>query len=250
MLALVACHHGGQRPIRPAIDPEISRLTKEQIFDRGEQQLAAKKYVRARNYYSYIYENFPNDPLGRRALLRVADTYFAQGDAVNLVEAQYKYRDFINRYPGSDSADYAMLQIAMVSYKQMEKPDRDQQKTREAVDKFTDMIHTFPNSPLRPEAEKKLQDAIDRLAKHEHIVARFYIKRRSYSAAIQRLNGLVEQYPNYRERDAVFYDLGTALAGLGRKAEARLYFERVISEFPKSEYADKAKRRLDQMKTA
>ena len=54
----------------------------------------------------------------------------------------------------------------------------------------------------------------------------------------------------YRERDAVFYDLGTALAGMGRKAEARLYFERVISEFPKSEYADKAKRRLDQMKTA
>ena len=51
-------------------------------------------------------------------------------------------------------------------------------------------------------------------------------------------------------RDAVFYDLGTALAGLGRKAEARLYFERVISEFPKSEYADRAKRKLDQMKTA
>ena len=51
-------------------------------------------------------------------------------------------------------------------------------------------------------------------------------------------------------RDAVFYDLGTALAGLGRKAEARLYFERVISEFPKSEWADKAKKRLDQMKAA
>jgi outer membrane protein assembly factor BamD len=141
-----------------------------------------------------------------------------------------------------------MLQIGMVSYKQMEKPDRDQAKTREAVEKLTEMIHTFPNSPLRPEAEKRLQEATDRLAKHEHIVARFYIKRRSYLAAVQRLNGIIEQYPNYR--DAVFYDLGTALAGLGRKAEARLYFERVISEFPKSEYADKAKRRLDQMKTA
>jgi outer membrane protein assembly factor BamD len=249
LLALAGCSHGN-KPVRRSVDPELTKLTKEQLFDRGEQQLAAKKWARARTYYSYIYENYPNDPLGRRALLRVADTYFAQGDPVNLVEAQYKYRDFINRYPGSDSADYAMLQIGMVSYKQMEKPDRDQAKTREAVDKLTEMIHTFPNSPLRPEAEKRLQEATDRLAKHEHIVARFYIKRRSYLAAVQRLNGIIEQYPNYRERDAVFYDLGTALAGLGRKAEARLYFERVISEFPKSEYADKAKRRLDQMKTA
>ncbi|HEY8133929.1 MAG TPA: outer membrane protein assembly factor BamD [Thermoanaerobaculia bacterium] len=249
-LTLGACRHGGPRPMRPAFDPELTKLTKEQVFDRGEEQFARKKYPRARTYYSYIYENYPNDPLGRRALLRVADTYYAQGDAVNLVEAQYKYRDFINRYPGSDRADYAMLQIAMVAYKQMEKPDRDQQKTREAVEKFNDMIKTFPNSVLRPEAEKRLQDALDRLAKHEHIIARFYIKRGSYQAAILRLNGLVDMYPNYSDRAAVFYDLGTALAGLGRKAEARLYFERVISEFPKSEYADKAKRRLDQMKTA
>jgi len=249
-LTLAACrHHTASRVIRPAIDPELTKLSKEQIFDRGEDQFAKKRYPRARTYYSYIYENFPNDPLGRRALLRVADTYYSQGDPVNLVEAQYKYRDFINRYPGSDRADYAMLQIAMVAYKQMEKPDRDQQKTREAVEKFNDMLRTFPNSPLRPDAEKRLQDALDRLAKHEHIVARFYMKRRSYAAALQRLNYIVDTYPNYRERDAVFYDLGTSLAGLGRKAEARLYFERVISEFPKSDYADKARRRLDQIKT-
>jgi len=36
---------------------------------------------------------------------------------------------------------------------------------------------------------------------------------------------------------------------MGRKAEARLYFERVISEFPKSEYAQKAKKQLDSIKT-
>src|SRR5206468_650551 len=81
-LVLAACRHNAPRQIRPAIDPELTKLTKEQIFDRGEAQFAKKRYPKARTYYSYIYENFPNDPLGRRALLRVADTYYAQGDPV------------------------------------------------------------------------------------------------------------------------------------------------------------------------
>lgn len=249
LVALIAigCSRG-PRAIRPAVDPELLTLTKEQIFAKGEEQFERRKWQRARNYYSHVYENYPNDPLGRRSLLRVADTYFNQGDPVNLVEAQYKYRDFINRFPGSENADYAMLQIAMVSYKQMEKPDRDQQRTREAVEKFNEMLRAYPRSPLRPEAEKGLQEALDRLARHEHIVAKFYIKRRSHLAAVQRLNYLIDTYPNYAGRDGAFYDLGTALAALGRNGEARLYFERVVSEFPQSEYAERARKRLDGMK--
>jgi len=248
LFALTACHHTQQR--KPLVDPELAKLTKEQAFQKGEDQYAKRKYQKARTFFSYVYENFPNDPLGRRALLRVADSYFAQRDAVNLVEAQYKYRDFINRYPGSDRADYAMLQIAMVSYLQMEKPDRDQQKTNEALEKFNEMLRAYPNSPLKPEAEKRRQDVLDRLAKHEHIVARFYMKRKAYNAAITRLNYIVEKYPNYHDKDAVFFDLGSSLAAMGRKAEARLYFERVLSEFPKSDYAERAKRKLDSLKTA
>ena len=42
--------------------------------------------------------------------------------------------------------------------------------------------------------------------------------------------------------------MARALNGMGRKAEARLYFERVLSEYPKSQYTDRAKRKLDQLK--
>jgi outer membrane protein assembly factor BamD len=253
VLSVAACRHGNNqqpRTMRNPVDREMLKLTKEQVFEHGEEQFAKKKWAKARTYYTHLYENFPNDPLGRRSLLRIADTYYQQGDAVNLVEAQYKYRDFLNRYPGSESADYAMLQIAMCSYGQMERPDRDQAKTREALDKFNDMLATYPRSALAKDAQKRRQEVLDRLAKHDHIVARYYIKRHSYNAAVSRLNSIVEKYPDYADRAGVFYDLGTALSGLGRKAEARLYFERVITEFPQSNYASQAKRRLDQMKTA
>lgn len=243
-----ACHRG-PRQLRPVVNPEFANLSKEQIFQRGEDFYGRRKWTRARTWYQNVYENYPSDPLGRRSLLRIADTYFMQGDPVNLVEAQYKYRDFINRYPGSDKADYAMLQIAMVSYKQMDKPERDQQKTREAVEKFNDMLRAYPHSPLRPEAETRLQDVLDHLARHEHVIARYYMKRGSYDAAVKRLNYLIDNYHGYREKDAVFFDLAQSLERLGRNGEAKLYYDRVVTEFPRSRMADRARQRLGSLKT-
>src|SRR5688572_14925576 len=247
LLVVAACNRG-PRVYRPVVDPELLQLSKEQLFQKGEEQFGRRKWQRARTYFSHLYESFPNDPLGRRSLLRIADTYYEQGNPVNLVEAQYKYRDFINRYPTSEHADYAMLRIAMCSFKQMERPDRDQAKTREAVEKFDDMLRSHPKSALRPEAEARRQDALNRLAKHEHMVARFYIKRGSYPSAVQRLNYLIDTYANYDDRAGAFYDLGRALTRLGRHGEAKLYFERVLTEFPDSDYAQDAKRRLNDSK--
>ncbi len=247
LLAVTACNRG-PKVYTPVVDPELLKLSKEQIFARGEESFSNRRFPRARTYYSHLYETLPNDPLGRRSLLRIADTFYEQGGPVNLVEAQYKYRDFINRYPTSEHADYAMLRIAMCSYQQMEKADRDQQKTKEALEKFDDMLRSHPNSALKGEALARRQEVLDRLARHEHIVARYYIKRGSWNAAVQRLNFLIDTYTNYNDRAGAFYDLGTALNRLGRAGEARLYFERVVTEFPESSYAERAKRRLSDLK--
>ncbi|HUP49862.1 MAG TPA: outer membrane protein assembly factor BamD, partial [Thermoanaerobaculia bacterium] len=100
VLVAAACSRG-PRQIRPVVDPEFLNLSQEEIFRRGEEHFENRKWQRARTHFAHVYENYPNDPLGRRSLLRVADTYYNQGDAVSLVEAQYKYRDFLNRFPGS-----------------------------------------------------------------------------------------------------------------------------------------------------
>ena len=244
MLILITGCSSSRSAVQPELDPELANLTKEQIFARADELYAQKKWSRSRKFYSHVYEYYPNDPLGRRGLLRVADTYFQQGDPINLIEAQYKYRDFVNRYPASENADYAMLQIAMVAFKQMEGPERDQTKTREAITKLEEMLAAYPDSPLRPEAEERMREARGRLARADHAVAEFYLKRGNPRAALGRLNYLVETYPAYEQRPKVFFDLGRALEGLGRLGEARLYYERVIAEFPDSGWAKDAKERL------
>jgi outer membrane protein assembly factor BamD len=246
-VTLVGCRSKRDEVYQPKVNPEFLNLSKDEIFAKGEDLYAKEKWAKCREYFTYVYENFPNDPLARRSLLRIADAYQKQGGDVNLVEAQYKYRDFINRFPTSEFADYATLQIANVSFLQMEKPDRDQAKTKEAIQKYREMIALYPASPYRPEAEEKMQIALDGLAKHEQIIARFYIKRSDYTAALSRLEGILRDYPDYTQKGELFYDLGVSLAGLGRAGEAKLYFERVITEFPDAEIAGEARKQLEKL---
>jgi outer membrane protein assembly factor BamD (BamD/ComL family) len=74
------------------------------------------------------------------------------------------------------------------------------------------------------------------------------MKRGSFNAASLRLNHLIDTYTAYNDRAGAFYDLGTSLIHLGRGGEARLYFERVLTEFPKSEYAEPARKQLSDLK--
>ena len=45
MLVLAGCSHSKQRPVRRSVDPELAKLTKEQLFDRGEQQLLPECWI-------------------------------------------------------------------------------------------------------------------------------------------------------------------------------------------------------------
>ena len=54
---------------------------------------------------------------------------------------------------------------------------------------------------------------------------------------MQRLNFLIDTYANYDDRAGAFFDLGNALARLGRHGEARLYYERAQAEAELSEAA-------------
>ena len=54
--------------------------------------------------------------------------------------------------------------------------------------------------------------------------------------------------PEYTRRDAVYYYLGESYARIQRPAEALPYFERLVKEFEQSEFLEKAKLRITELK--
>jgi len=219
---LAACH--SSRSGEQAFLDEVGAQSKEQIMARGDALAAKKKWEEARKYYTFLSDTFPNDPVGRRATLKVADSFFAVSDTEGYTEAQLRYKDFSNRFPSDPNRAYALVMLAKCSFKQHKGPLRDLTPLHEATDSLKQMLQLFPNSQYAPEAKEMLAKCIEELAQHEYLVAKYYANIEAWLGAKQRLDYLVATYP----------DTATARAAkpLMEKVEERLKWRPAPSPTP------------------
>lgn len=228
-LALAGCKSSAPE------DP-LLRLSAEESLAQGKDLLAREKYERARPYFTHAFEVEPNSAIGREALLLAADTYYLQGGSTNYVQAEAKYRDFLNRFPTSEQSAYVQFQIANSLAKRMEKPDRDQNVTRKALEAYQELIRLYPTSEYASQAQEQMNAVLTNLAEHEFQIGRFYLRYGAPLAAVERFEYLLATYPQYQEKDKVIYHLGIAYEHSNRPDDARKAFERLRAEYPQSPF--------------
>jgi outer membrane protein assembly factor BamD len=229
LLALAGCKSGG------AEDP-LLKLSAEESLAQGKALLANQKYARARPYFTHAFEVEPNSPVGREGLLLAADTYYQEGGTTNFVQAEAKYRDYLNRFPTSEQAAYVQFQIANSLAKRMEKPDRDQTVTRKALQGYQELARLYPTSEYAAQAQEQINLVRNNLAEHEFQVGRFYLRYGLPVAAAQRFEILIRDYPQYPERDKAMYHLGMAYEKSNKPEDAKKTFDQLRSEFPQSPF--------------
>lgn len=199
-LALAGCKSSARED---TLLTELADMDKQAIYDKAEALYGDGKVVDARKYFSFLYDTFPNDPLGHKAALRVADTYAAKKDTASLTEARLRYRDFANRYPNDPDRDYALLMVGQTYSAKNMKPDLDLTTLHEALSAYRQLMTLYPDSPFAEEARQRIDTLGGVLAEHELITARFYARNKRYRATIWRLEYLKEHYPEYSRMDEV-----------------------------------------------
>lgn len=240
ILALAGCSTATRGPDK--ITLELLSSDKEILFAKGKALIEKKNYELGRKYLSFVFETYPNDPLGRESLLMVADSFFKQGGAPGYTEARFRYRDYLNRYPDAPRRDYARYQFAFCYDKEHESPDRDQTSTREALDQYRALIREFPDSPYSGAARERVRQLTDLLGEHEFAVGYFYFRKGATGAALGRFLTVEARFPDYGAKDKLFFYTAEALRRLGRDEEADAYRARVLAEFPDGKWAAKARK--------
>jgi outer membrane protein assembly factor BamD len=219
------------------------------LFDRAVNDIEHSRYEIARITLNTLINTYDQSEFLAKAKLAIADSWYREGGAASLAQAEAEYKDFILFYPTMEEAAESQQKICMIHYRQMDKSDRDASQAIRAEDECRQLIVQFPNSKYVDETRQLLRNIQESIAEGEYLVGSFYFKRGDNSAAANRMSHLVDQYPLYSKADLALWEMGQSYGRLGtrfRKQEGEAY-AKIVQDYPLSDYADDATSKLKEL---
>ncbi|MFC4670197.1 outer membrane protein assembly factor BamD [Seohaeicola nanhaiensis] len=196
----------------------LEGYTPEQIYERGEFELARKRADDAAYYFSEIERLYPYSSWAKRALIMQAYSYHQKR---NYPESRSAAQRFIDFYPADEDAAYAQYLLALSYYDQIDEVGRDQGLTFQALQALRTVIEQYPNSEYASAAILKFDLAFDHLAGKEMEIGRYYLRHKHYASAINRFRVVVEEFQTTTQTPEALHRLVEAYLSLGLTDEAQ-----------------------------
>jgi len=207
----------------------------QQAIDQATANLEAKRYRQAEDQFTFIIFNFPGSRQASDAQYYLAETYFRSKD---YLQAQDEFDFYLKSFPNGRFQEEATYELAVSYLRSAPSHVRDQAralKAQEIVDQF---LETYPESPLRPEAEKLLGDIAERLALREFDAARIYYTSGEYKSALIYYDYVNDTYPAERWPGMERYRFAVSLLETADTTKAR----EVLSELVTGSYEPAVKK--------
>ncbi len=219
--------------------------------------IVATKEVRKNNYdvgrllFQTIITTYPDSPYLPMSKLAVADSFFIEGSTGGLIQAIAAYQDWLTFFPTHPLADRVLLKIAESQMRQIGLPTRDATRAKIAEQRLKALLQQYPNSILKADVEKRLAQVQDNLGLHNLSIANFYYiqsvdqKKGGLKGAQSRYREIVDKYPNFAFQDEVLFKLANTYLIEEETDQAARYFQRIVRDFPNSDYVAKS---IEQLK--
>jgi outer membrane protein assembly factor BamD len=220
------------------------------LFDKAVSNVEHGNYLAARLTLNTLINTYDTSEYLAKAKLLIADSWFREGDAHGLAQAEIEYKDFILFYPGMEEAAQSQSRICDIHIKQMSKADRDNSQAQLAEDECRQVIVQFPNSKYAPEAAQKVRDVQEILAQKEMGTAIYYYNKGALPAAEGRFTYVTQQYPLFSGSDQALWQLADAYRKMGDRFENQEAdaLSSIVKNYPASLHLNDAKSRLTEMK--
>lgn len=234
MLLLGACRSTPKLPKDMGSD--------EQAFNKAMELYRSKNYYDAKPAFTELRDKFPLSPYAVLAELRLADIHYFDEE---YVEAIHFYEEFKRLHPSNPDVPYAVYQLGMCHFKQLETFDRDQSPAEKASTFFAYLIKNYPASPFTGSAMGYYKICRRHMYEHDYGIGRYYFKNKKYWAAKERFRNVLSQYAFIKNRDEVLYYLGLSYVNLDDPAQAGEVLLNLQEDYPGSPYRDALSTRIN-----
>jgi len=236
---------GGCSLLPDQID-ETAGWSANKLYSEAKDAMNDGAYDKAVKYFEKLEARFPYGRYAQQAQLEVAYAYFRQSEPASAIAACDR---FIRLHPNHPNVDYAYYLKGLANFNEdlgllgyvslQDLTERDPKAARDSFDAFKALVNKYPESRYTPDATARMKYLINALASHEVHVARYYMKREAYVAAVNRAQTAVKTYPDAPANEEALFVMVKAYDLLGMN-DLRDDAERVMRKnFPQSEYYER-----------
>ena len=173
----------------------------DRMYQAGEIKMADKDYDKALVYFQKLESRFPNGKYAAQAQLEIAYAHYKKQDPIACMIAADR---FIKLHPNHPNVDYAYYIKGLSSFNErgffekytaQEISDRDPKSLKLSFAAFKELTDRYPKSRYFKDSTQRMVYLVNALSQSEMHVARYYMKRQAYVAAINRAKYVIEYYP-------------------------------------------------------
>src|SRR5579859_3486310 len=223
----------------------------KRAYDAALEEFNAHNWLESQTLMREVKRKYSYSKYARLAELRIADADFEQD---KFADAIREYRQFVHDHRSDEEeVSYARSRIAEAQYKEIGDSfllpageERDQASVMDAYKELKGFVHDYPEGKVSKHMRELLADVTARLVRHELYVARFYLARDNYDAAIGRIQYALRNFSGGISGPRAVVDEGSGLEPealllmgetylkMHRWSEARTSFGAIIDRYPNS----------------
>jgi outer membrane protein assembly factor BamD len=238
----------------------------KRAYEEAMVEFDAHNWIEAQSLLREVKRKYSYSKFARLAELRIADADFEQE---KFAEAIRGYRQFVHDHRSDvEEVSYARSRIAEAQYSQISDsfllPTADERDQAVIIDAFKELksyVHDYPTAKESEKIRQLLADVTARLMRHELYVARFYLQRENFDAAVLRIQyamrtfaggpvrepGISDPIDSGLEAEALLL-LGEVYLKMHKFEDARESFVVLLRDYPKSPLGLQASNYLAYMK--
>ena len=212
------------------------------IYEYGLQLFEDGKYTEAVSFFETLKNKYPTSPYITDAEFKLGESHFKKGD---YIEAIYAFQSFTSLHPTNPNVPTALYRIAVSYFKQIPGSiDRDQTNTTNCINVVEDLSRRYPKFDEIAKADEILTKCKRMLAERELYVANFYLKQKSYGAALGRLETIKNNYDFRDLRQEALYKLALSYSNLKDRDKTIENLTALLGMNPGENYKKKANQLL------